>query len=337
LILNSGDLKNANCEIIGCVVTLTDITERKRVEDLINTSAINLSRAEILANLGHWDWDLTTKQVKWSDGHFRIFGYTVAHGTETYEMWRYRVHPEDIEDIERVLREGMERDTGYNWDYRLVLPDGSIRYIHAEADRLVKDAAGKPVRWFGLVQDITSRKKLEEQIRQRAEELETLMEVAPVAIWVGHDPQSHYITGNREANEFYEAEFRKNVPANVTTRFFYKGCELTEGELPMQEVSLKDIDIRNAELEVLLPGGEWRSILGSASPLHDAQGNVRGSVGAFIDITERKKAEVKLKYTLDNLDKLVKVRTAELEKAYSSLEKSKKSLAEAQRIAHIGN
>jgi PAS domain S-box-containing protein len=59
----------------------------------------------------------------------------------------------------------------------------------------------------------------------------------------------------------------------------------------MQEAALNDIDIRNVELDVLLQSGKWRFILGSASPLHDADGNVRGSVGAFIDITERKQAE----------------------------------------------
>ncbi len=69
---------------------------------------------------------------------------------------------------------------------------------------------------------------------------------------------------------------------------FTKVFELTADELPMQEAALNDIDVRNMELDVLLQSGKWRFMLGSASPLHDADGNVRGSVGAFIDITERK-------------------------------------------------
>ena len=144
-----------------------------------------------------------------------------------------------------------------------------------------------------LFSDITERKRVEEQIRRQAEELETVMETTPVAIWIGHDPQSHNITGNRMANKFYEAEVGENVSANVTSvrRFFYEGRELTADELPMQEAALKDIDVRNVELDVLLPSGKWRVILGSASPLHDADGHVRGSIGAFIDITMRKRAE----------------------------------------------
>ena len=187
--------------------------------------------------------------------------------------------------------------------------------------------------------DVTERKRLEEQTRQRAEEMETVMDVTPVAIWIGHDPQCNNITGNRMANEFYEAEVGENVSANATPvrRFFHKSRELIADELPMQKAALKDIDVRSEDIDVLLPSGEWKGLLGSASPLHDAKGNVRGSVGAFIDITERKKTEAKLKETLDNLEVLIKARTAELEMAYSSLKESEVSLAEAQKIAHIGN
>jgi PAS domain S-box-containing protein len=145
--------------------------------------------------------------------------------------------------------------------------------------------------------DITELKQLEEQACRQAEELTTVMETAPVGIWIGHDPQSHNITGNRMANEFYDAEVGENVSANVTPvrRFFFKDRELTADELPMQEAASKDINVRNVELAVLLPSGKRRVILGSANPLHDADGRVRGSVGAFIDITERKQAEEELR------------------------------------------
>jgi PAS domain S-box-containing protein len=180
---------------------------------------------------------------------------------------------------------------------------------------------------------------LEEQTRQRVEELETLMHVVPVAIFIGHDQKCHNITGNRMANELYEAKLGENVSANVShlRRLFHNGLELTADELPMQKAAFNDIDVRYEEIDLILPSGEKRGLLGSASPLHDAEGNVRGSIGAFIDITERKEAEAKLKETLDNLDKLIKVRTAELENAYILLKESEERLADAQKIAHVGS
>lgn len=135
--------------------------EHRYLEE-IRVKEANLLRAEILGNFGYWDWDLTTNKVKWSDGHFRIFGYPVEHGSETYEKFRARVHPDDIDALENVLRERMLKDTNLNWDYRLLWPDGSIRYLHAEADKPVRDESGKPVRWFGIVQDVTERKLSEE-------------------------------------------------------------------------------------------------------------------------------------------------------------------------------
>lgn len=190
-----------------------------------------------------------------------------------------------------------------------------------------------------ILRDITERKQLEEQTRMRAEEMEKIMDVVPVPILVSHDPQGHNITGNRMANEFYEAEVGENISASTTQSglFFSKRRELPANELPIQQAALKDMDVRNVELDVLLPCGKWRRILVSASPLHDAEGHVRSSVGAFIDITERKEAETKLKETLDNLENLVKERTAELENACKSLKESERGLAEAQKMAHIGN
>ena len=96
-------------------------------------------------------------------------------------------------------------------------------------------------------------------------------------------------------------------------------------------------EVHDYEFDIVYPDGEMRHLLGNARPLRDEQGNPRGSVAAFIDITERKKAEEILKKAHDNLEKLVKERTAELEEAYNSLKESEKGLAEAQKMAHIGN
>ncbi|MDD3873613.1 MAG: PAS domain S-box protein [Methanosarcina sp.] len=190
-----------------------------------------------------------------------------------------------------------------------------------------------------IFMDITERKQMEEKTRQRSEEIETIMEVVPAAILIGHDPQCYNITGNRMANELCEAQTGENISANATPirRYFHNGHELAANELPMQKAAFKDIDVRDEEIDVLLSDGEWITAIGSASPLHDENGNVRGSVAAFMVITERKKAEARLKETLDNLEELVKQRTAELNKAYNSLKESERGLAEAQKMAHIGS
>ena len=158
--------------------------------------------------------------------------------------------------------------------------------------------------------DITELKKAQEALRQnaelarqRAEELEKLMDIIPAAVWVSRDPQCENITGNQAANKFYEASGGENVSAgpaegtaqDSTRRFFRDNRELTPQELPMQEAAAKNVEIRNSELDVLLPSNRKITILGNAKPLLDNKGEVRGCVAVFMDVTERKQAEDALK------------------------------------------
>ena len=174
---------------------------------------------------------------------------------------------------------------------------GELRHRQVSAAP-VRDTAGNIIGSVSVVRDVTERKRAEEALRRRAEELETVMRVAPVAIFVADDPGCHNITGNHLANLFYEAGEGENVSAGPAPgkpdsprRFFREGRELAAEELPMQEAAARSADVKGAEFDVLLPSGKSVNLYGSASPLRDAEGKVRGCVGAFLDITKRKQAE----------------------------------------------
>jgi signal transduction histidine kinase len=142
--------------------------------------------------------------------------------------------------------------------------------------------------------DTNEIKHLEEQLRRRAEELEKLMDVTPVAIFVAHDPECHELTGNLAANAMVEAADGANLSATpgpeaaVPWRFFKDGIEVPSEELPVQVAARSGIEVRNYELEALLPSGARKVLWGHATPLRDAAGQVRGAVGVFQDITHSK-------------------------------------------------
>ncbi len=277
----------------GYRLAVSDITECKRAEALRESEERFRTMANALPQLA---W------IAQADGYIiwynqRWYEYT---GTTPDQMegWGWqRVH--DSTTLSAVLEKwkaSIATGQPFEMEFPLRGADGHFRTFLTRGHPL-KDAGGEVVQWLGTNTDITERKRAENVLRESAEELATVLEVAPVAIWISHDAQCHAITGNRLANEFYQAEPGENVSANITPvrRFFRDGLELTADELPMQVAARENRDVRNVELDVLLPSGAWNYMQGSASPLRDSDGNVRGCVGTFMDINMRKQAEEALR------------------------------------------
>jgi PAS domain S-box-containing protein len=192
----------------------------------------------------------------------------------------------------------------------------------------------------GVVEALRESEKRE---RARSDELAVVLDAVPAAVWITHDTQALQITGNRLSYEWIRlpegANISKFVPEKErpeTYRMFKDGVEIPLADMPVR-MSAAGKEVRDYEFDLVYPDGTVRHLLGNARPLRDEKGKSHGSVSAFIDITERKKAEEDIKKVHANLEKLVEERTTELKKAYKSLKENEEGLAEAQKMAHIGN
>jgi PAS domain S-box-containing protein len=141
----------------------------------------------------------------------------------------------------------------------------------------------------------------EKRERARSEELAVLLDAVPVAVYIAHDPQAFQITGNRLSYEWLRTpvgtNFSKSAPEGEkpeTFKLLKDGVELQPEDMPSQ-LSATGIEINDCELDIVSAEGRIRHVLGNARPLRDEQGNLRGSISAFIDITERKKVEEALR------------------------------------------
>jgi diguanylate cyclase (GGDEF)-like protein/PAS domain S-box-containing protein len=136
----------------------------KRAFDELRESETRLASAQRIARLGNWERDLKTGTLQWSEQMYRLFGLAPESFTPTLESWLERIHAEDRELVSRATEEAVRGDRPYNLDLRILLPDGSLRFVHDQAE-VMTDASGEGVTLAGTTQDISERKQAEEQIR----------------------------------------------------------------------------------------------------------------------------------------------------------------------------
>jgi PAS domain S-box-containing protein len=109
---------------------------------------------------------LHDSNLRWSDEVFRIFGYQPGEIDVSNERFFETVHPDDRASITAAMGEALRDGTEYRLDHRIVMPNGTERFVHEHAEIILDDVSGLPLRMVGTVQDITDRRHLEEQFRQ---------------------------------------------------------------------------------------------------------------------------------------------------------------------------
>jgi PAS domain S-box-containing protein len=142
--------------------TASDVEERKRTEQALLRSEAYLAEAQRLSHTGSWAYDMASRRLVYSsEENFRLFGYEPAAALPTNAGWAARIHPDDRQAALETMRQKIGERSGYEVDYRVVRPDGTIRHIHSVAHP-VFDASGDVVEVVGTHIDVTERKQAEE-------------------------------------------------------------------------------------------------------------------------------------------------------------------------------
>ena len=270
-----------------------DITERKQVEDKLRENEHYLKEAQEMSHIGYFKLNPTTLEVSGSDELFKIFG--LSHDEASLDAFAEVVHPDDKEYDLYHIRRGMELGESWDIEHRLILKDGTEKWVHAIGEAM-KDETGKVILLLGTIQDITEWKKVEEVLHHERDLIRTLLENHPDFIYF-KDREGRFQHISKRFCEFFGRTMEDIIgktdlelfPEEVATRSYNEDLHVIKTETPLINKE------ENA-------AGIW--VLTTKIPWFDKDGNTKGLFGISHDITERKKAEQKLRESEENYKKL---------------------------------
>ena len=182
-ILNSAvPLRDEAGKVLGGVVINEDVTDRRRAEEALRESEARSKLAQRAGGVGIFDWDLVTGRSVWSAEQEEIYGLPPGRFAGTHQDWLERVHPEDRGAAEEQLSRWLgERRRDSQMEYRIVRPDGQVRWLNNRGVATY-DAAGRPLRIVGTTIDITDRRRVEQALRDQEARLRAIVDNAVDAI-----------------------------------------------------------------------------------------------------------------------------------------------------------
>jgi PAS domain S-box-containing protein len=170
LLIRNVPLHSKTGKIVKWYGKSTDIDERKRAEQALKRSEAYLADAQRLTRTGAWASDGTTRPLYWSEEVFRIFGFDPKDGLPSSDEPFQRVHPEDRDRFWRAFHRTIREKVDSEVEYRVVLPDGTVKHVHALAHPVV-NSDHELLEVVGTIVDVTDLKRAEEE-RERLRQLE---------------------------------------------------------------------------------------------------------------------------------------------------------------------
>ncbi len=157
--------------VSGCVRSVREMrVHAGRAADL-EVSESRLAQAQQLALIGSWEWDIATGRATWSAEQFRMLGFAPGELEPSFLTYFEFVHPDDRRRIEHLVRRAVESGESFDCEHRVVGKDEAVRVVHARA-HVVTTARGECIKVVGTVQDITARRRAEDELREKSTALE---------------------------------------------------------------------------------------------------------------------------------------------------------------------
>jgi PAS domain S-box-containing protein len=315
IVHSNGDVKrDASGRPYKMFGTVQDITDRKRAEEAVELmsrevqeSKTRLEEAQQIAHVGHWVFDLGNDEFTWSDETYRIFGLRPQERPMNVAAFQEMIHPEDRESLLRATQEvrgGGRPDI----EFRIVRPSGEVRIVHSQG-ALLRPMSGQSGPRFGTVQDITDRKRAEEELRRSQFYLSEGQRLAHMGSWA-FNPAGFFYYWSAELFQIYGLDPQKGAPTleQYLATVHPQDRDFMANTIKRMHAERCGCDVKK---RIVCPDGEQRYIRCVGIPVVEGE-ILKGFLGTAIDITEQ-------------------------ELLTQELERRQAHLTEAQKLTHTGS
>jgi formate hydrogenlyase transcriptional activator len=275
--------------------------ERKLTHERLQRSEDYLAQGQTLSRTGSFGWNVSSGDIYWSEETYKIFDCerTVK---PTLELVFQRIHPDDRDFARQTIEHAIGASAGFDVEHRLLMPDGSTKHVHDVA-RALQTSPGN-LEFVGAITDITAAKRAETKLRESEAYLAEAQRLSHTGSWawnpataittymseecyriLGLDPQGEMLSLERALQRIHPDD--RGILADKVERATHERAEF-------------ELDYRFCH-----PGGEFRDIHQIGHPVLSPSGDLVEYVGTLIDVTERKRAEDKIRQSETELRQLV--------------------------------
>jgi PAS domain S-box-containing protein len=304
--------------VVEYVGTDMDVTERTRAEEKLRRTEADLLEAQRISQTGSWKHDVSAGRVTVSPEVYRIFGVPADEDTSAVEFWLNRNHPEDGKRIRELFARSEIQKTDYQADYRIVLPDGGIKHLHAVGHPVLNES-GELVEFVGTVMDVTAAKQAEEALRRSEGYLAEAQKLAHTGSWAVRVPPME--NAQREAGQELAVVPRLGWNASYWSKEMYRIFGLDPAPnppsymevvrrmhpedaryyTPVVEQAIRDRTDFEIDHRLLLPNGAAKYVHVVGHPVVNASGDVVELVGTAMDVTEQHEAREALQTAFEQI------------------------------------
>ncbi len=270
---------------------IRDVTLRKKAEEVIRQSESRRAKAEELAGLFSWEWDIGTGRLIRSEGSRRTYGFHSGVTELDIDSFMNSVHVDDRYLVQKALGDAVDGVRPYDVEYRIVRTDGEERVLHSRGE-VQRAEKGRAIRMLGMSLDITDRKKAQAALRESEERYRAVFDNAGIGIdLVGRD--GRFVQVNNALKDmlgYTDKEFYQLRFSDIT-----HPDDREVSRKMLDKVMRREISTYRLEKRYIKKDGSsmWGDL--SVSAIRNANGEHIASLGVIADITDRKRTEEALR------------------------------------------